>query len=290
MGRLVVEEDRLAALPQRHVHVATTARPVLGPFGHEGREPAAPLGQYLGEELEQRRLVGGGQRIVDAQRRLEHPRPGLGVETLDSHVHGLAQGEQVLVPVRQHRIAQHGVAEESGRDRLQALVALLTNGFGRLGEDEEFVLEADLDLEAQLGRTREDAAQRAARADFLRLADELAEEHQVARLGRDLAAGIWQDADVGVGVAAVPAGVGDVVVELVVHVPAQHHVAEAEAAFQRRVEFVDVDVLAAQDAVDVVHPHLDVGQAAFLDDPAGIGRRLDLARFHRFSPQRMKGD
>ena len=45
-------------------------------------------------------------------------------------------------------------------------------------------------------------------------------------------------------------------------------------------EFVDVDVLAAQDAVDVVNADLDMGQPPFLDDLAGISRRFDLARFH----------
>ena len=78
-----------------------------------------------------------------------------------------------------------------------------------------------------------------------------------------------------------PAGVGDVVVELVVGVPAQHHVAEAHAALERRLELVDVQVLAAQDAVDVVDAHLDVAQPALLDDLQGVGGGLDLARFHR---------
>jgi hypothetical protein len=49
----------------------------------------------------------------------------------------------------------------------------------------------------------------------------------------------------------VPAGELGVVVALVVHVPAEHHVAEAEAALDGGEELVAVDVLAAQDAVDV---------------------------------------
>ena len=58
--RLLVVEGRLAVLPQRHVHVAAAARPVLRPLGHEGGEPVALLRQHLGEELEQRGAVGGG--------------------------------------------------------------------------------------------------------------------------------------------------------------------------------------------------------------------------------------
>src|SRR4029077_277151 len=76
----------------------------------------------------------------------------------------------------------------------------------------------------------------------------------------------------------------DVVVELVAHVPAQDHVAEAHAAVERRMELVNVDVLAAQDAVDVVDAHLDVAQPASFVDPAGVGHRFDLTRFHRSVP------
>jgi hypothetical protein len=43
-----------------------------------------------------------------------------------------------------------------------------------------------------------------------------------------------------------------------------------------------VQVLAAQDAVDVVHADLDVAQPALLHDAARVGRRLHLARFHSF--------
>src|SRR5471030_2940617 len=122
----------------------------------------------------------------------------------------------------------------------------------RLGEDEELVFETDLDLEAELLGARENAAQNAAWADRLELLGELRQEQEIAGLGRNLAAGVGQDAHSGVGITRVPAGHGDIVVELVVGVPTQHHVAEAKAALERRLELVDVDVLAAQDAVDVV--------------------------------------
>jgi hypothetical protein len=55
----------------------------------------------------------------------------------------------------------------------------------------------------------------------------------------------------------VPAGQGRVVVALIVHVPAEHDVAKAEPALDRGKEFVLVEVLAAQHAVDVGHRHFD---------------------------------
>src|SRR6185437_9956751 len=284
--RLVVEEHRLAVLPQRHVHVAAAAGPVLRPLGHEGGEPVALLRQHLGEELEQGGAVGRLQPLGDPQRRLEHTGASLGVHALDAHVHGLAHGQQVAVPVAQHRVAQHRIAEEAGRYGLQILVALLADRVRGLGEHEELVLETDLDLEAHPVGALDHPPQHGPRTERLGWPGELAQEQEVARLGRDLSAGLRQDADVGVGIGGVPAGVGDVVVELVVAVPAQHHVAEAHAALEGRLELVDMEVLPAQHPVEVVHPHLDVAEAALLDDLKGIGSRLHLARFHYFSPAR----
>jgi hypothetical protein len=82
----------------------------------------------------------------------------------------------------------------------------------------------------------------------------------------------------------VPAGVGGVVVELVVGVPAQHHIAEAEALFERAQELVGVQILAAQDAVAVVDTHLDVRKLALAQDAADVFRRLDRPRLHGKAP------
>ena len=62
---------------------------------------------------------------------------------------------------------------------------------------------------------------------------EFAEEEQGLLLEGELAAGIGQDAHRRIGIGGVPAGEGDVVIELVVGIPAQHDVAETEAALQR---------------------------------------------------------
>ena len=72
-----------------------------------------------------------------------------------------------------------------------------------------------------------------------------------------------------VGESVLPAGERGVVVGLVGDVPAEDDVAEAEAARRRRLggaeELVDVQVLAAQDAVDVADRDLDLVAAALAD-------------------------
>ena len=89
------------------------------------------------------------------------------------------------------------------------------------------------------------------------------------------AAGIWQHSHRRIRVGGVPARVFHVVIELVVRVPAQHHVAEAESLVERGEELVAAHVLAAHDAVVVEHSHLDVVELALLDDLAGVGRGTD---------------
>ena len=95
-----------------------------------------------------------------------------------------------------------------------------------------------------------------------------------------------------VGEALVPAGERRVVVADVLRVPAEHDVAEAEAAFGRGLELVLVDVLAAQDAVDVGDGDLDAGAGRLadrVDDFRGRGRiaasRSPLPSFVRASRQ-----
>jgi hypothetical protein len=79
----------------------------------------------------------------------------------------------------------------------------------------------------------------------------------------------------------VPARVGHVVVELVVGVPAEDHVAEAEATVERGEELVAVQVLATQDAVDVVDADLHVREVAVPNDLARVLGRAYCPRFHR---------
>ena len=78
-----------------------------------------------------------------------------------------------------------------------------------------------------------------------------------------MALGVEVDACQGVGKAVLPAGDLGVVVALVLRVPAEHHVAEAEALLGSAKELVAVEDLAAQDAVDVAGRHLDLGSPGF---------------------------
>jgi hypothetical protein len=146
---------------------------------------------------------------------------------------------------------------------------------------EELVLGGGIGLVAHLRGPIEHAAQHAARADFLRLVHELAEEEQHPVLERDLAAGFGNHAHPGIGIGGMPARVLHVVEQLVVAVPAQHHVAEAETVLERREELRLRYILAAQDGVAVEHADLDVGQAALLHDLLGVSKALHLLRLQR---------
>jgi hypothetical protein len=70
----------------------------------------------------------------------------------------------------------------------------------------------------------------------------------------------------------VPAGVARVVVADVARVPAEDHVAETEAGLRRREELLLVDVLAAENAVDVRDRDLDLLDGRFADLVEDVGR------------------
>ena len=140
-------------------------------------------------------LSAARERLVDADRGLEHARPGLGVETLERHVHRPAGVEELAVELGMDRGAQDRVAEEPRRHRLQVAVALLAHRVRRLVEEEELVFERRQDREAHPGGLGEDAPQEPARADRLGLLGKLAQEERRAVLERQHAAGVGQDAD-----------------------------------------------------------------------------------------------
>jgi hypothetical protein len=78
----------------------------------------------------------------------------------------------------------------------------------------------------------------------------------------------------------VPARVLHVVVELVVGIPAQHHVAEAESLVERGEKLVAAHVLTAHDSIVVEDTDLDMIELALLDDAAGVGRGADVLGLH----------
>ena len=101
-----VVKDRLAAFGQRAVNVARLARPVARPFRHEGRHPTAALRQDLRHRLEQRRLVGGGKRVVHLDGGFEHAGAGFGMKAFEFHVHRAAGVEQLAIELGVNRRPQ----------------------------------------------------------------------------------------------------------------------------------------------------------------------------------------
>src|SRR6185312_27043 len=121
-------------------------------------------------------------------------------------------------------------------------------------EVEEFELEAAHRHDAELFGALQDALQHLPAIERIRriaavLAyHEFAEKEVYVVVPGHLAMRAEVDPRQRIGEALVPAGVCRVVVALVVAIPAEHDVAEAEAAFERRLELVLVQVLAAQHA------------------------------------------
>ena len=272
------------ALAQRQVNVPALPGVILRPLGHEGGHAAATLGQHLHEGLEQRGLVGGGLGVVDGDGRLDHPGAGLRMQALDGEVHALTQVEDLVVQLGMHRVAQGRVAEPVRGQGLEVAKALVAHRVGGFVEQEELVLQRGEGVEAHRLAALDHPQQGVARAHRLGLIGEFAEEQQHAVLEGNLPAAGGQDAHRRVRVGGVPAGVAGVVVELVLDVPAEHHVAEAAAVLQRREELAAVDVLAAHHPVDVEQPHLDVAEAAFLDDAPGVLDGLHIAWIEHAAP------
>ncbi len=214
--------------------MAGGTRQVRVPLGHEGRHHAAALEEDLGHGLEQGRRVRRRQGLVDAQRRFQHARAGFGVQALDPQVHALAELQKIPVELGVHPAAQHGIAEIAGGDGIQALIVLRPHTVRGLVEDEELELGGGLDRVAQAVGPLQHAAQHAARAYGLGRAGEFAEHQGDVALMRQVAHSVGQEPDRRVRIGGVPAGEAGVVIELVVAVPAQHHVAEAVALMQRR--------------------------------------------------------
>ena len=199
------------------------------------------------------------------------------MQALDRDIHGLAVRQQIAVEIAPHAVADHRVAEHVRRDGLEIFEVLRAHGIGRFFEHEELVLEAGEDLVAHAARAIEHPSQQGARAHGRRGARKLRQKEQHRVFPRQRAAGLGHDARLGVRIAGVPARELHVVVELVLAVPAQHHIAEAEATLERGEELGCGHVLAPQHAVDVEGTHLHVAQAPRLDDGARLGGAADLA-------------
>ncbi len=180
-----------------------------------------------------------------------------------------------------HGAPEHRVAEGAGRHRLQLPVAFLAHRLRRLLEQEEFKFRRRIHAIPQAGGPLEYAPQRAARTDRLGAPRELAEIQGRFRLEGNIALGCGQDPHRGIGVGGVPAGERRVVIQLVVRVPAENHVAESQILIERRHELIASEIFPAQDSVGIEDPDLDV-----LD--ATLGQKVaSRANCTRSSPARL---
>src|SRR3546814_6410498 len=131
-------------------------------------------------------------------------------------------GQDLVVELGPDRAAQGGIAEEVRCDRRQVAVALLAHRLRRFVEHEELVFGGGQHLEAHLGGLGDGAAQRAARADRFGGRRELADEEQGVLLERNLAAALRHHPHRRVGIGSVPAGIGHVVIKLIVRRSEEH--------------------------------------------------------------------
>src|SRR5258708_37644399 len=120
----------------------------------------------------------------------------------------------------------------------------------RFREEEELVFECAVGLKAQASGALDDAAQQAAGTQRLGRWCELREEDQRLGLEGDFTAALRHDAGRRVGIGRVPASIGEIVDQLVVRIPTEYDVTEAESTLQRRKELVARNVFAAHYSVD----------------------------------------
>ena len=152
--------------------------------------------------------------------------------------------------------------------------------------------------EFELGRRRhrkthvlgffQHAAQNAARTRRLGIAVEFGEEERQVVFERDQPHGLGQNARRRVRIGRVPSRQRRVVVELIVGIPAQHHVAHAEAAGERGFELVAGHVFAAHDSVDIHDADLHERQIAASHIGCSIGGGFDLGNVHAGNLTRLK--
>ncbi len=233
LGR-IVEGAVARGGAQRNVQMAALARNAVGPLRHERRHQAVALRENLGVGLEKSRAIGGLEGIAIGEGGFENPGSRLGVQSLDRKSHGLAEIEQLVIEIRLHGTSEHRVAECPGGHGLQLPVTLVAHGLRRLLEHEEFEFRRGAHQIPHARSPLEHAPQCAARADRFRAPGKLSQKKRRFRFEWNVPPGRGQDTHGGIGIGGVPAGERGVVIELVVRVPAEDHVAKSEILIERR--------------------------------------------------------
>ena len=149
--------------------MGAVARLVREGLGHHGRDQALVLGVALGHEAEEGQAVAGGQGV------------GIGEIELELAV-GVLVVEGIEVPAQIVDGAGHAVEPGEVADEACDVVAGLGEGVGRvrhlqrsvggLAEQEDLALDAELEVEAEVGRLGEHALQRHAGRQPVGLAPE----------------------------------------------------------------------------------------------------------------------
>ena len=243
--------------------MARAAGELLAPLRHEARHDAEARADLLGGGLEQDAAVGRFERLGEHDGDLVHARPRLRVQAFDRHAECGEILEQRLQILARMIGAEQRIAEHAGRHGRGIDALLGSPGLRCLGEVEELELEPAHRLQRELLGALQHPLQHLPSVERKRLftpvdhLHEVAEEEIHAVVPGHLAMRAEVEARQRIGKALVPARERGVVVALVVQVPAVHDIAEAEPALDHRRELVLVDVLAAQDAVDVGDGDLD---------------------------------
>src|SRR5580658_6982757 len=269
--RGIVKDALALGGAQRNVQMTALTRNAVGPLRHERRHQAVALRQNFGECLEERRAVGRFEGIAIRERSFENSGPGLGVQSLDRKSHGLSKIEKIVVQVRMHGASQYRVAKGTGRHGLQLPVALVANRLRRFVKNEKFEFRGGADGVPRLRGALQHTPQHPSWTHRFRAARKLAEKKQGFRLEWDVALSRGKNPHRGIRIGGMPAGKFRVVVELIVRIPAQNHVAKSEILLETREELVAAQVFSAHDPVGVENADLYVLNAAFGQQLNDIG-------------------
>ena len=182
-----------------------------------------------------------------------------------------------------HGASQYRVAKGTGRHGLQLPVALIANRLRRFVENEELEFRGGADGVSRLRGPLQHTPQHPSRTDRFRAPCKLAQKKHGFRLERNVALSRWKDPHRRIRIGGMPAGKFRVVVQLIVRIPAQNHIAKSEILLKTRQELVPTQILSAHDPVGVEDADLYVLNAAFGQQLNDIG-----VLFQRLVPHELK--
>ena len=185
-----------------------------------------------------------------------------------------------------HRASQYRVAKGTGRHGLQLPVALVANRLRRFVENEEFEFRGRADGVPRLRGPFQHTPQHPSRTDRFRAPRKLAQKKHGFRLEWNVALSRRKNPHRGIRIGGMPAGKFRVVVELIVRIPAQNHIAKSKILLDARQELVPAQIFSAHDPVGVENADLYVLNGAFrqqLDDIGVLLQRLGASRIWLFT-------